>query len=142
MIQDDGRGLPDGVGAADGGTAIAATIPDRDMAPRGRRSIDEAANESPEADRLPDEAEDLNAFDVIALGDVACDDLPRDKQHMIERFVSAGDRRRRYVRLLRAPLAGLGVASAPPAGQVVFVHDGNEAAPSYDVTVTDGTLSV
>jgi len=27
------------------------------------------------------------------------------------------------------------------AGEVVFVHDGNEAAPSYDVTVTDGALS-
>ena len=31
---------------------------------------------------------------------------------LIERFVSAGDRRRRYVRLVRAPLARLGVATA------------------------------
>ena len=38
---------------------------------------------------------------------------------LIERFVSAGDRRRRYVRLVRAPLARLGVATARPAGQVV-----------------------
>jgi protein-tyrosine-phosphatase len=36
---------------------------------------------------------------------------------LIERFVSAGDRRRRYVRLVRAPLARLGVTTAPPAGQ-------------------------
>jgi protein-tyrosine-phosphatase len=41
--------------------------------------------------------------------------------------VSAGDRRRRYVRLVHAPLAGLGVASAPPAGQVVFVCSHNSA---------------
>src|SRR6185436_2716141 len=27
------------------------------------------------------------------------------------------------------------------AGQVVFVHDGGEAAPAYDVTVGDGALS-
>lgn len=46
---------------------------------------------------------------------------------LIERFVSAGDRRRRYVRLVRAPLAGLGVATAPPAGQVVFVCSHNSA---------------
>jgi len=45
-------------------------------------------NETPEADRLPDEAEELNAFDVIVLGDVGPDDLPRDKQQMLERFVS------------------------------------------------------
>jgi protein-tyrosine-phosphatase len=46
---------------------------------------------------------------------------------LIERFVSAGDRRRRYVRIVRAPLARLGVASAPPAGQVVFVCSHNSA---------------
>jgi protein-tyrosine-phosphatase len=46
---------------------------------------------------------------------------------LIERFVSAGDRRRRYVRLVRAPLAGLGVATARPAGQVVFVCSHNSA---------------
>ena len=46
---------------------------------------------------------------------------------LIERFVSAGDRRRRYVRLVRAPLAGLGIATAPPADQVVFVCSHNSA---------------
>ncbi len=48
---------------------------------------------------------------------------------LIERFVSAGDRRRRYVRLVRAPLAGLGVATAPrrPAGEVLFVCSHNSA---------------
>jgi protein-tyrosine-phosphatase len=46
---------------------------------------------------------------------------------LIERFVSAGDRRRRYVRLVRAPLARLGVATAPPAGQVLFVCSHNSA---------------
>lgn len=46
---------------------------------------------------------------------------------LIERFVSAGDRRRRYVRLLRAPLARLGVATARPAGQVLFVCSHNSA---------------
>ena len=34
---------------------------------------------------------------------------------LIERFVSAGDRRRRYVRLVREPLARLGVAATRPA---------------------------
>jgi protein-tyrosine-phosphatase len=46
---------------------------------------------------------------------------------LIERFVSAGDRRRRYVRLVRAPLARLGVATVRPAGQVVFVCSHNSA---------------
>jgi protein-tyrosine-phosphatase len=46
---------------------------------------------------------------------------------VIERFVSAGDRRRRYVRLVRAPLARLGVATARPAGQVLFVCSHNSA---------------
>jgi protein-tyrosine-phosphatase len=46
---------------------------------------------------------------------------------LIERFVSAGDRRRRYVRLVRAPLARLGVATTLPAGQVVFVCSHNSA---------------
>ena len=46
---------------------------------------------------------------------------------LIERFVSAGDRRRRYVRLVRAPLARLGVATARPAGRVVFVCSHNSA---------------
>ncbi len=46
---------------------------------------------------------------------------------LIERFVSAGDRRRRYVRLVRAPLADLGVATARPAGTVLFVCSHNSA---------------
>jgi protein-tyrosine-phosphatase len=41
--------------------------------------------------------------------------------------VSAGDRRRRYVRLVRAPLAELGVATARPAGRVLFVCSHNSA---------------
>ena len=46
---------------------------------------------------------------------------------LIERFVSAGDRRRRYLRLVRAPLAGLGVATAAPAGRALFVCSHNSA---------------
>jgi len=46
---------------------------------------------------------------------------------LIERFASAGDRRRRYVRLVPAPLARLGVATALPAGQVLFVCSHNSA---------------
>ncbi len=46
---------------------------------------------------------------------------------VIERFVSAGDRRRRYVRLVREPLARLGVATARPAGSMVFVCSHNSA---------------
>lgn len=46
---------------------------------------------------------------------------------LIERFESAGDRRRRYVRLVREPLAGLGVASIRPAGRVLFVCSHNSA---------------
>jgi protein-tyrosine-phosphatase len=46
---------------------------------------------------------------------------------LIERFVSAGDRRRRYVRLLRAPLAHLGVTAEAPAGRMVFVCSHNSA---------------
>ena len=46
---------------------------------------------------------------------------------LIERFVSAGDRRRRYVRLVRAPLARLGAATARHAGQVLFVCSHNSA---------------
>jgi protein-tyrosine-phosphatase/DNA-binding HxlR family transcriptional regulator len=46
---------------------------------------------------------------------------------LIERFVSSGDRRRRYVRLVREPLALLGVATARPAGLVMFVCSHNSA---------------
>ena len=50
-----------------------------------------------------------------------------DDVGLIERFVSAGDRRRRYVRLIREPLARLGVTTARPAGQVLFVCSHNSA---------------
>lgn len=46
---------------------------------------------------------------------------------LIERFVSAGDRRRRYVRLVREPLADLGVAAVRPARPVLFVCTHNSA---------------
>ena len=46
---------------------------------------------------------------------------------LIERFGSAGDRRRRYVRLVPGPLTRLGVARALPPGQVVFVCSHNSA---------------
>ncbi len=46
---------------------------------------------------------------------------------LIERFASAGDRRRRYARLVRGPLAELGVAAARPAGKVLFVCTHNSA---------------
>ncbi len=46
---------------------------------------------------------------------------------LIERFVSAGDRRRRYLRLVSAPLAELGVATAAPSGRVLFVCSHNSA---------------
>ncbi len=46
---------------------------------------------------------------------------------LIERFVSAGDRRRRYVRLVPGPLARLGIVAVRPAGQVLFVCSHNSA---------------
>jgi ArsR family transcriptional regulator, arsenate/arsenite/antimonite-responsive transcriptional repressor / arsenate reductase (thioredoxin) len=46
---------------------------------------------------------------------------------LIERIVSAGDRRRRYIRLRPEPLAELGVATVWPAGEVVFVCSHNSA---------------
>ena len=46
---------------------------------------------------------------------------------MIERLVSSGDRRRRYVRLVRAPFAQLAMAAALPAGPVLFVCSHNSA---------------
>ena len=46
---------------------------------------------------------------------------------MIERFVSAGDQRRRYVRLRRDPLQSLGLVPATPAGPVLFVCSHNSA---------------
>lgn len=46
---------------------------------------------------------------------------------LIERFASSGDRRRRYVRLVRQPLADLGVATARRAGSMLFVCSHNSA---------------
>ena len=46
---------------------------------------------------------------------------------LIERFISAGDRRRRYLRLRREPLVELGIATARPAGRVLFVCSHNSA---------------
>lgn len=46
---------------------------------------------------------------------------------LIERFVSAGDRRRRYVRLVSTPLARLRVATTPSTGRVLFVCSHNSA---------------
>jgi ArsR family transcriptional regulator, arsenate/arsenite/antimonite-responsive transcriptional repressor / arsenate reductase (thioredoxin) len=46
---------------------------------------------------------------------------------LIERFVSSGDRRRRYVRLVRAPLAELRFHGEPPPGRVLFVCSLNSA---------------
>ncbi len=46
---------------------------------------------------------------------------------LIERFVSSGDRRRRYVRLVRAPLEQLGVPNPAPSGPVLFVCSHNSA---------------
>ena len=47
-----------------------------------------ASNAGPEADRLPDELEALNAFDVIILGDISPNDLAVDDQRRIEQFVA------------------------------------------------------
>ena len=46
---------------------------------------------------------------------------------LIERFTSAGDRRRRYVRLVRAPLAHLEIVTARALGSVLFVCSHNSA---------------
>jgi protein-tyrosine-phosphatase len=46
---------------------------------------------------------------------------------LIERIVSTGDRRRRYVRLRRQSLAELASATARPAGSVLFVCTHNSA---------------
>lgn len=50
-----------------------------------------------------------------------------DEVGLIERFGSTGDRRRRYVRLVRGPLADLGLAAVRPAGPVLFVCSQNSA---------------
>ena len=46
---------------------------------------------------------------------------------LIVRFTSEGDKRRRYVRLVREPLTALGVATSPPAGRVLFLCSHNSA---------------
>jgi ArsR family transcriptional regulator, arsenate/arsenite/antimonite-responsive transcriptional repressor / arsenate reductase (thioredoxin) len=46
---------------------------------------------------------------------------------LIERFVSSGDRRRRYVRLLAPPLDGLTTPTSPPPRHVLFVCTRNSA---------------
>ncbi len=46
---------------------------------------------------------------------------------LIVRFVSAGDRRRKYVRLVREPLARLTVGCSLPAGDVLFLCTHNSA---------------
>lgn len=46
---------------------------------------------------------------------------------LVERFVSAGDRRRRYLRLVPGPLADLGLAMAVPVGRALFVCSHNSA---------------
>lgn len=50
-----------------------------------------------------------------------------DEVGLIERFGSTGDRRRRYVRLVRGPLADLRLAAVRPAGSVLFVCSQNSA---------------
>ena len=40
---------------------------------------------------------------------------------LVERLVSGGDRRRRYIRLRSDALSGLGIAPARPQGAVLFV---------------------
>ncbi len=46
---------------------------------------------------------------------------------LIVRFSSAGDKRRRYVRLVREPYAELGVATSRPVGRVLFLCSHNSA---------------
>jgi protein-tyrosine-phosphatase len=46
---------------------------------------------------------------------------------LIARSASAGDGRRKYVRLLRGPLAGFGVTGRPPRGEMLFVCSHNSA---------------
>lgn len=46
---------------------------------------------------------------------------------LVERFVSAGDRRRRYVRLVRARFDHLGIVPPPPPSEVLFVCSHNSA---------------
>jgi protein-tyrosine-phosphatase len=50
-----------------------------------------------------------------------------ERAGLVERFASAGDRRRRYVRLVREPLDDLGVTVTVPEGLVLFVCSHNAA---------------
>lgn len=50
-----------------------------------------------------------------------------ERSGLIDRFVSDGDKRRRYVRLRGAPLRDLGFALAEPAPTVLFVCTHNSA---------------
>ncbi len=46
---------------------------------------------------------------------------------LIERLASSGDRRRRYLRLRRGPLARLGIVTTRPVGPALFVCSANSA---------------
>jgi ArsR family transcriptional regulator, arsenate/arsenite/antimonite-responsive transcriptional repressor / arsenate reductase (thioredoxin) len=46
---------------------------------------------------------------------------------LVVRFASAGDGRRKYVRLIRPALAGIPVAGPPPAGELLFLCSHNSA---------------
>jgi protein-tyrosine-phosphatase len=46
---------------------------------------------------------------------------------LIKRLGSSGDRRRRYIRLVSAPLTDLGLVACPPTGRVLFVCTRNSA---------------
>jgi protein-tyrosine-phosphatase len=46
---------------------------------------------------------------------------------LVVRFTSAGDRRRKYVRLVREPLASLRIASRRPRGDLLFLCTHNSA---------------
>lgn len=46
---------------------------------------------------------------------------------LVVRFRSAGDQRRRYVRLVPGPLAALGVATVRPVGRMLFLCSHNSA---------------
>ena len=50
-----------------------------------------------------------------------------ERAGLVERLISGGDRRRRYVRLRRDCLAGLGIAAERPRGAVLFVCTHNSA---------------
>jgi protein-tyrosine-phosphatase len=61
---------------------------------------------------------------------------------MIERIVSSGDRRRRYVRLRFERIAGLHVAVPAPAGPVLFVCTHNSARSQLAAAVWEQEVGV